>query len=176
MEPKSRFDRDVDPWEPTQATSRFERLDKGPAIVERLIREKGGELVATLEDGRISVYFGGYGGLFPSFNLGVEAIGEAFDEDSEEVVVTSLPGACSSKAPVDQFLMDGGTLTITSLGNRLFVVATRKLPNRSFTYQGAEHHVFRKGTRRGQGDNLIEAIEATLASEEGVLEGSLLPT
>jgi len=171
MEPKNRFDRDIDIYEPTQGTSRFERFDRGLTFATRLILE-GGELTASLVGDRVQVRIGDREGLFPSFEIGVTCIGEAVESGRE---VETVPGACSGESPVDNFLVGGGIVTVQPLGNRLHVTLNRKLPERTFVDKGVEHRVYRKGIRKAVGYELLKTVDAAfVAAREEVLEGSLM--
>ena len=173
MGPKSRFDRDLDVWEPTAGTSRFERLDRGLTIVTKLIRD-GSAISATGRTGSIFIKMGSYEGTFPSFEIGVTTIGEAIEVDTWPV--ESLPGKCHGETPIDRFLVEGGKVEVTDLGGRLHATLARTLPERTFVDKKVSHRVYRKGIRKAVGENLLGVVEAALAAPEEVLEGSLMST
>jgi hypothetical protein len=173
MEPKSRFDHELDVWEPTEGTSRFERLDRGLGVATRMIRD-GASFRATSKDGSILVQMGAYQGSFPSFEIGFTTIGEAIDSDTW--VIESVPGACSGGTPIDRFLLEGGAAAIENLGGYLHIVLVRSLGERTFTDKGVTHRVYRKGVRKARGEDLFVTLETALAASEEVLEGSLMPT
>lgn len=171
MEPKTRFDRELDVWEPTQGTSRFERLDRGLGVVTKLVRD-GAALSATCKEGRVALKMGSYEGSFPSLEIGVTSIGESVESDTWSV--ESVPGACAGETPIDRFLVEGGSVQVGELGGRLHALLTRKLPERSFLDKNVTHRVYRKGIRKAVGDDLLGVVEAALGAQEEVLEGSLM--
>lgn len=170
MEPKSRFDREVDVPGPSTAPNRFERLNRGFVKAAHYVMERH-PLGAMAKDGRILVRQGNYYGLFPSFEIGVSCIGDAL---FEEEPLEEVPGVCSGESDVDRFLLAGGKIAISDLGNTLYVLATRDLPNRAFEDEGTEHQVYRKGIRKARGTDLLQTVADALAAPEEVIEGSLM--
>jgi len=166
----NRFERELEVWEPTEGTSRFERLDKGLPFVASVILQ-GKVLGAQAKEGRILVSLEASHGLFPSFEMGVASLGEALLGEP----LADVPGACSGVDPIDRFLLDGGKLAVHSLGNRLHALLVQDLAPRTFMDKGTEHEVYRKGTRKGQGDNVLAAVQEALGAHEDIMEGSLLP-
>jgi len=169
---RSRFDRTLDIDDPSEvAVSRFEHINREAGLVDAKVLA-GATLEARTEEKRIWIGLrpDNLCGRYPCFQTGLMSLGEALEGDPLEEVEGSCPGA----DPIDQALLAGATLTVERLGDALIATWVRSLPLRTFQYEGKEHRVYRKGTRKAKGLRVLEAALAALAAEEKVSEGSML--
>lgn len=166
---KSRFDREIDVAEDYTPVDRFVRLDRGIEQVAKAILE-GVDLELRAEKGSIHVKQGPLEGLFHSSEQGLLALGDAADDEPFE----ANPGPCPGDSPLDRYLLEGGAMSVTKLGDHLFANGMRNLPHREYTYNGKTHKVYRKGFRKAKGSDLLVLLKEATEAQEEVLEGSIL--
>lgn len=178
MSELTRFDHNIDIIEPAAGPviSRFERLDWEVDLVDRAILS-GSTLEVRAEVRRLILALtpNGPSGKYPTNEIGWISLGEALNGGPLE----DVEGECPGLDPIDQELLNGSTLTISGLGERLIAVWKRILPERTYRHKGVVHRVHRTGTRtatavlshksRGVAKEALEVIES-------VAEGSILNT
>lgn len=169
---RSRFDRTLDIDDPSAvAVSRFEHINRETDLVDAKVLA-GGTLEAKSDGKRIWIGLrpDNLCGWYPCFQTGMLSLGEALEGDPLEEV----EGPCPGVDLIDQALLAEATLTVERLGDSLIATWVRSLPHRTFQYEGKEHKVYRKGTRKAKGLKALEAARAALAAEEKIAEGSML--
>lgn len=161
-------------WEPTEATTRFERFDQDLLILNSVIQERDAELTASAVGGRVQVRIGKVSGFFPTFEIGLCTVGDLFKDGQEDAKVEDVPGSCPGATDIDRFLLAGGQVSIKRLGTTFLAVLTRSLPNRVFKDRGEEHQVYRKEVRKARGEDYLGALGNALGAAPEVIEGSVM--
>lgn len=175
-EPRTRYQRSIEVIDSqVKPLSRYERFDR---VLTTVLREvlHGSELKAEAKGRRIHISLGVIGSWeYPNLELGLRSIGDLLEGNIG--AVGTVEGECSGIDPIDQELLTGSFLVVSSFGSKVKICWIRTLPPQEVSLKsGGTHHVTQKGFRTSIYDesSLLDLLRDSLKAQERIEKGSTL--